>query len=270
MAGLIVVMMFGIGLRTDPRDFRRAAARPGWFAVHLLVNFALVPLVMVGAMALIEPTRPVMVAMVLCAAAPGGAIGALFAGMAKGDLASSVSAMVMLSAVAVFVSPPLIALWLGGEGDMAASGLIWPMMRALLVFQLSPMFVGMVIRAVRRPLADRMAGPAQMLSTVVLGLVVVGMLVAKGHVLSSIGWQGTLLSVILIVSALLLGAAGAPADRWRRGFAIVAASRNIALALMLSSMWFPDPLTDATILGFGLWAMIVPIGAARWWAKTYP
>lgn len=266
IAVLVVVMMAAIGLRTHAGEFAEVARRPAALLVMLLVNVVVVPaIVLVSTSALALP-REITVGLLICAAAPGGPTGPLFAARAHGQLATAVTAMVSLSLLSVVTAPTVLALSLGMSNVLdadAITALVVPMMRTLGGFQLLPLVAGMSLRRLRPALASRLAMPATRIANGLLLAVIVGLLVTKGRVLAEVGARALVLAALLVPACMALGLAIPGPTAQRRSFAMVTGVRNISLALLLGAAYFPAPLTDATILTFGLFCMLLPLAIAR-------
>lgn len=262
IAVLVVVMMVAIGLRTAPQDFHTVARRPLPLFATLSANLIVVPLVAFAVTRFVPLEDGVLVGLVLCAVSPGGPAGALFAGQARGHLASAVSALVALSVVAPFTAPLSLGILLGVSSDVDSSALILPMMATLIGLQLFPLLVGMAIRRRAPPLAERLSQPMNAVANALLVVVILGLLATKWQVLVSIGSAGLLVSVGLVFANLGIGALTSRAPDERRAFAMITGVRNLGLALLLSAMYFPAPETDAAILTFGLFTMLLPFGVA--------
>jgi BASS family bile acid:Na+ symporter len=266
IAVLVVVMMLAIGLRTHPSEFVEVGRRPGALLAVLFVNVVVVPALVLALTTALGLAPEITVGLLICAAAPGGPTGPLFAAGARGHLATAVIAMVSLSMLSVVTAPAVLAVTLGLGATLetdAILALVGPMMRTLGGYQLLPLLAGMALRRLRPRLADRLAMPASRVANVLLLAVIVGLLVTKGRVLAEVGVVAVALAAGLAPACMALGLAvpGAPAQR--RSFAMVTGVRNISLALLLGAAYFPAPLTDATILTFGLFCMLLPFAIAR-------
>jgi BASS family bile acid:Na+ symporter len=266
IAILVVVMMVAIGLRTQPGEFVEVGRRPGALLTMVIVNVVVVPAIVLGLTMAFALPAAMTTGLLICAAAPGGATGPLFAAQARGHLATAVTAMVMLSMLSVVTAPTALAVTLGASATMgsdAIAALVWPMMRTLGVFQLLPLVAGMVVRRLRPQLAERLAMPVTRVANVLLLVVIIGLLVMKGRVLGDVGVVAVVIAAALVPVCMALGfAIPGPTDQ-RRSFAMVTAVRNISLALLLGASYFPAALTDATILTAGLFCMLLPLGIAR-------
>lgn len=266
VAVLVVAMMFAIGLRTQPGEFVEAGRRPGALLGVAIVNVVVVPAMVLAATRVFALPTDVTVGLLICAAAPGGPTGPLFAAQAQGHLATAVIAMVALSIVSVVTAPLALALSLGASttiDDQAIAALVWPMIRTLVGFQLVPLVAGMAVRRLRAPLAERLAMPATRIANVLLLVVIVGLLVTKGRVLVEVGATAIVLAAVLVPVCMAAGFAIPGPLAQRRSFAMVTGVRNISLALLLGAAYFPAALTDATILTFGLFCMLLPLAIAR-------
>ncbi len=263
---LVVAMMVAIGLRTQPSEFVEVGRRPAVLLAVALVNIVVVPALVLAATSVLALPGEVTVGLLICAAAPGGPTGPLFAAQARGHLATAVTAMVGLSIASVVTAPLALALSLGASATIeqhAIAALVWPMMRTLVAFQLVPLVMGMAVRRVRPQLAGRLAMPATRIANVLLLAVIVGLLVTKGRVLLEVGAAALVLAALLVPACMALGSMIPGPSAQRRSFAMVTGVRNISLALLLGAAYFPAPLTDATILTSGLFCMLLPLATAR-------
>ncbi len=263
ISAMVFVMMCAIGLRTNREDFAVVWQRPVPYFLALVVNLVAVPLVTLLALSLSHLPEPAAVGILICAASPAGPAGALFALQAGGHVATAVTAMVTLALLSV-ISAPMTITWLLGRSVAVDVGhLVLPMMATLLFFQLAPLVVGMTLRRYRPILADRLSAPASKLANVLLLVVTLGLLVTKGHLLLVLGLAGSLVCAIIVTVSLGLGAIVSRRGDERRAYATITGVRNLSLALLIGTSYFPEPTTDAGILTFGLFAMILPYFAAR-------
>jgi bile acid:Na+ symporter, BASS family len=262
VAVLVVVMMLAIGLRTAPSELRAVARRPLPLLAMLAVNVVLVPLVALLVTTVAELPPGTAVGLLLCAASPGGPMGPLFADQAHGHRASAVTAMVVLATLAVLTVPSSLGLLLGVSAGIEVNRLVLPMIGTLFGFQLLPLAAGMAIRRWAPKAADKLARPANIAANLMLVGVILGLLATKWRVLVSIGALGLALCVLLVLANLALGASTSRDAAERRSYAIVTGVRNISLALLLSATFFQAPETDAAILTFGLFTMVLPWLAA--------
>jgi BASS family bile acid:Na+ symporter len=262
---LVVSSMLATGLRLRPSELSELRHRPKdiWWSV--LVNVVLLPgLAWLATSALGLPVE-VALGVLLCAAAPGGPTGALYSNTARADLAFAAGMTILLPAIGVVATPLILSLAV--ELPDGASVPVVPMVSTLIALQLAPLAAGMLVRRRNAKIADRMAPVATMVANVTLGLIVVLLSVLKGELLFGISGATYLALFGLIGGAMLLGYLGGREPSRARAGALVAGCRNISVSIMLASTFFVDPVVDATVLAFGLIAVIVPLGLASWWRR---
>lgn len=267
VALLVVMMMLAIGLRTSVAELYEVWRRPGALLLAFLANLVGMPLVAVALTRVVPLAPEVVVGLLICAVCPGGSTGPMFAGMAGGHLATAVSAMVSLSMVSVLTAPATLALLVEGAGEVDPWPLIGPMMGTLVSVQLVPLLVGMGLRRWGPRGVEAWSGPATRVANLLLLAVIVGLLVTKGASFGEVGAAGITVALALVLAFVGLGALSSPAGPTRWSLALIGGVRNVSLALLISGRWFPAPLIDATILVFGLFAMVVPFGVARLGAR---
>jgi BASS family bile acid:Na+ symporter len=259
---LIVTMMVSIGLELRPAEVVGVLRQRAAFAFALAVNLVVFPALALGVAWLLGLSPGLTAGVLLCAAAPGGPSGPVFARLAGGQLAFATSLMVSLGLIGLLTVPLTVTLALGSTVD--ASGLAWPMFLTLATYQILPLLLAMGVRRRAPELAERGVGPARVLSNLALLLVVVGMLIARGELLLSVGVELHLAPIGLLLIVLLPAVVGPVGSGVVRAGAIVTAVRNLSLALLLASRFFPDPETEVAILVCGFWMLVLPGVVGTW------
>jgi bile acid:Na+ symporter, BASS family len=260
---LVIITMGAIGLRTPANDFAVVWKRPIPLLIALLINLVVAPLIMLSVLPIMKFPPAAAIGFLICAASPGGPLGALFAMLAKAHVATAVTAMVMLSLLSVLTAPLTIAWGLGRSDSMDASRLIPAMMTTLIAMQMLPLLLGLLIRRFRQPWAERLAGPMAKIANGLLGLIVVGLLVTKGHMLLELGVAGIVYSIGSVLMGLGLGALVSRQSDEKRSYSSITGVRNTSLALLISSTYFPNSTTDAAILTFAFFSIVLPLMSAR-------
>lgn len=260
---LVIVAMCAAGLRTPPSDFAQVWKRPFPLLIALSINLVVAPLLMLTVLPAMKFPEAAAIGFLICAASPGGPVGPLYAMQAKGHVATAVTAMVMLSLLSVFTAPLTIAWGLGPSASVDVRRLVSSMMTTLIAMQLLPLVTGMAIRRFRVAWAERLAGPLTKTANGLLLLIVVGVLATKGRVVLDLGAAGIVYSVASVLMGLGLGALVSPRSEERRAYSSITGVRNTSLALLISSTYFPDATTDAAILTFALFSIVLPLASAR-------
>lgn len=260
---LVIVAMCAAGLRTPPSDFAQVWKRPLPMLVALSINLVVAPLLMLSVLPAMKFPEAAAVGFLICAASPGGPVGPLYAMQAKGHVATAVTAMVMLSLLNVFTAPLTIAWGLGPSVSMDTRRLVSSMMTTLIAMQLLPLVTGMAIRRFRVAWAERLAGPLTKIANGLLLLIVLGVLVTKGRVVLDLGVAGIVYSATAVLISLGLGALVSRRSDERRAYSLITGVRNTSLALLISSTYFANAATDAAIMTFALFSIVLPLVSAR-------
>ena len=103
----LVFIMFSLGLSLTLNDFKNVAQQPKVFAVGIVNQMILLPLVAFGLIQLFGFTSEMAVGLMILACSPGGVTSNILTKLAKGDTALSISYTAVVSIVTV-VSLPLI------------------------------------------------------------------------------------------------------------------------------------------------------------------
>ena len=103
----LVFIMFSLGLGLTINDFKNVALQPKVFAVGVLNQMVLLPLVAFGLITLFGITKEMAVGLMILACSPGGVTSNIITKMAKGDTALSISYTAVVS-VATVITLPLI------------------------------------------------------------------------------------------------------------------------------------------------------------------
>ena len=238
--------------------------RPRTLVVGLLLNHLAVPLLAFGIAQACQLNEAVTVGFILCASAPGGPLGAMFTQRAEGHLAFAASLIVVMTALNIVTTPLLMGWLIDSEiGDAGASH-IWPVMKTILLYLLSPLLLGMLLRY-HRPQAAAIA--LRWLKRATNGIFVVffvGMVATQWRVVgemgSDMGATPFLAMLVLATCCAVSGflVAGKQRDL-RIALALNTTMRNIALSLLLADIWFTDQQTIMTVMIYGLGMILVAL-----------
>ncbi len=168
------VVMAGLGLHLTPADFRRVLAMPRAVIVALAVQALLLPPVAFLLARAFNLPGELALGLVLLASSPGGVTANLFSHLTRGDVALNVTLTAINSVLALLTLPLWTALAL--SLFLSAEGNVPPPTRKVIevaVLVIGPVVLGMVLRAWRPALADRAEKPVRLLSSLLLGLLIV-------------------------------------------------------------------------------------------------
>lgn len=267
---LLGVVMLAVGLTLQPRDFARLARRPGQVGLLLGAQWLIMaPLAWLLGVALGLPAA-VTAGLVLVGAAPGGTASNVITGLARGDVALSVS----VTAVSTILAPVLMPAWvLLLLGEQITVGLV-ELFGSIAAIVLLPVVAGIVLRRVLERCAPSLAataiaaGPA---FAAIVVAVIVGVVVALNlDVLEEAAWP-TFSAVALhnalgLAAGLLVGYMAGMGAAQRRAGAFEVGMQNSGLAVALALAFFSPEAALAGAL-FSVWHNITGAALATWFQR---
>jgi bile acid:Na+ symporter, BASS family len=251
----LITAMLSVGLQITPGDLRSLLRSKGLLVRSLLANFVAVPIVGIVLTKTLPFKPEAATALLLLACTPGG-IGALqFTTRIKGASLYAGSSAFILTFIAVFLSPALLALVL--PGDIAV---VIPYGRALLfvlVFLLLPLVAGTLVRRRGERLAEKLSKPCAIMSLVLFIVVLALIMNLRKEAMNAVGKEALLYMLIFIIISMAVGwFMGGPAKETRPLLATVTGMRHVALSLLIALNTFPDPAVRSPLLAFS--ALMVP------------
>ena len=252
----LVSMMFALGLELgggpkESTEGKRAKRR--MLVRGLFLNLVVLPLVAFGITRALDASRDVSVALVLLAAVPGGRYAPHLVKLGGGDTALAIELALFLSKITCFTAVPT-AKWMLTLHTLEIHEL--PFLLQLVLLQLVPFYLGKWLRRAHRPAADRMLRPAHTIAvaTAVAAFAFVLIKVDRGvlHLFDGRSWLAV--TAVGIMSPLVGWLFGGRDEGGRRAFAITANARELALALVMTSLAFPGQGVHTAL--FGVWSML--------------
>jgi bile acid:Na+ symporter, BASS family len=251
----LITAMLSVGLQTTAGDVRSLLRSKGFLLRALLANFVAVPIVGV-LLASTLPLKPeAAAALLLLACCPGGISALQFTTKIKGASLFAGSSALLLSFVAVFLSPALLTLVLPGHISVEI-----PYGRALLfilVYLLLPLVAGTLMRSRAERLAEKLSKLCAITSAILFMFVIVLLMGLRKEAMNAVGKEALLYMLLFIVISMAVGwFMGGPAKETRPVLATVTAMRHVAMCLLIALNTFPDQAVQAPLLAFS--ALMVP------------
>lgn len=208
------------------------------------------PLVTFGIARALHAPRDITVALVLLAACPGARYAPHLVRFGGGDTALAAELALWLAKLTCFTAVPAVEWMLMLRGLHIDEV---PILVQLFALQLVPLFFGKWLRRAHRSLGDRCAGPANRIARVV-ALATFGVVLLRADrgilaLLDSRGWLAV--AAIGVAGPVIAWWGGGRREAERRTFAIGANAREVALALVLAGVTFPEHAVETAI--FGIW-----------------
>jgi BASS family bile acid:Na+ symporter len=176
----LAVIMLGLGLSLRPADFRRVIVYPRAVAIGLACQMLILPAVCLGIAHAFALPPELAVGLMLLAASPGGAVANLFSHLARGDVALNITLTATNSLLSLITLPIVVGFSL--EHFLGASHAV-PLQPdkviTVVAVVLTPVALGMVVRARRPGLAERLDRPVRILSALFLLGVIASAVIAE-------------------------------------------------------------------------------------------
>ena len=268
---LLGVIMFGMGLTLEARDFRIVFSRPKDVIIGCLAQFTVMPLLAWTLAKVFALDEALTVGVVLVGCCPGGTASNVITYLAKGDLALSVGMTGVSTLLAPVLTPLLVLLLAGQTVDVDVVGMLLSNLWVVIL----PIAAGLEVKRFwpRQTAAATAYLPA--LSTLAICAIVLIVIAANASKLMSSGLIIILVVMLHNIGGLAVGYAlgtllGMPAAK-RKAVSIEVGMQNSGLASSLATLHFAAyPL--ATIPGaiFSVWHNISGAIVARIYSCSYP
>lgn len=202
----LAIIMFSLGLGLTVDDFRRVVTRPKAFAVGASTQLVLIPLVAYVLTILFRLPPELAVGMMILALCPGGVTANLLTKLAGGEVALSISLTGIISLVAVFTVPVLVAFFAGHFMGLDAPAIdVTVLGVSMFLITLVPVLIGLAIRSFAESTALRLDAIVSRVAVVLFVVVVVGALAANWSLFLA---NLTVLAPALVILNVVLLAAG--------------------------------------------------------------
>ena len=251
---LLGVVMFGMGLTLNLRDFKIVFSRPKDVVIGCLAQFTVMPLLAWTLARLLQLDEALALGVVLVGCCPGGTASNVITYLARGDLALSVGMTGVSTLLAPFLTP-LLTWALAGKSihvDVAS------MFLSILCVVILPIVVGLLVKWLWPKFTEQATDYLPAFSSVVIAVIVAIVIAANADKLLA----GGLLIVVAVMLhnicglslGYLIGRLLRLSEPKKRAISIEVGMQNSGLASSLATIHFAAyPL--ATIPGaiFSVW-----------------
>ncbi len=207
LAVSLIIIMFGMGLSLTLQDFQLIFKKPKPIIVGLINQLLFLPLIGLGLTTIFSVSNEIAVGIMILAACPGGPTSNLITHLAKGDTALSVSLTAISSIISIITIPFVVNFGLEfhlSEGQVIQLDVIKTIAQ-IFVIVLIPVSIGMFINAKSPGFAAKMDKPVRVASSIVLGLVIVGIILKEKAHMTSYFEQAGVISLCLNVASMSVG-----------------------------------------------------------------
>ncbi|MCM1310954.1 MAG: bile acid:sodium symporter family protein [Bacteroides sp.] len=252
---ILSLLMFDLGLTLGVDDFAMVARRPRAVLAGLTGQILLLPAVVFILCKAFGISGPMFFGLMLIACCPGGSSSNVFSGIAKGDVALSVSLTALSSIITLFTLP----LFLGSMFKLPVGNLVMQN----LVLVLVPVLIGMLVRHYREAAAERVHNVLKKLAFPLLMLLAGLFFIGNRKVIvanfAMLGGVITLMILLAMSGGWFLGWLARLNGRERRTLVIEVGMQNAAQAIALSTspLVFNDPTMAVPAIVYALMMNVV-------------
>jgi BASS family bile acid:Na+ symporter len=269
IAPLLGVVMLGMGMTLEVRDFARVLERPGLVALGVAMQYAIMPSVGWAISVALGLPAQLAAGIVLVGSCPGGTASNVVCYLARGDVALSITLTTVSTLLAIGATPTLTWIYVGERIEVPVLGMVASVLKIVIL----PVLVGVVVNTVwGRRLAPLKRG-LPLLSVIAI-VVIIAIVVGLNR--DGIGQLLGLASAAVMTHNLLGLALGYGVARalgrsrsQSRTLAIEVGMQNSGLGVALATAH----LTPAAALPgafFSVWHNLSGACLAGWWSRRPP
>lgn len=247
---LLVTAMVGMGASLSVQEFGEVCRAPQGVLSVLIAQVVVTPLVAIGLAYLLRLPALDAFGLLLIAAMPGGLFSNLLTYFGRGNVALSITATAVSTLLCLLSTSIVLRLYAGTYLPADFAMPVGSILFEIACFLLLPLLIGMTIRRFWPVYAPYVSRNLVRLSTILLGLYVVGALSSGQIEVASHGWRTPVALLLFAALAMWSGVGVAalfrlsPDDRFT--VAIEVQVRNGSLALVLKDT-LPDSIGQGVL-----------------------
>ena len=265
---LLGVVMFGMGLTLNLKDFKLVFSRPKDVIVGCLAQFTIMPLLAWGLSRVFQLDEALALGVVLVGCCPGGTASNVITYLAKGDLALSVGMTGVSTLLAPLLTPLLTWALAGKSVDVDVAG----MLLSILWVVILPIVVGLIVKGLWPKFTEKAVDYLPAISSIAIAFIVAIVIGANANKLLAGGLVIVIVVILHNICGLglgyMIGRLLGLAEPKKRAISIEVGMQNSGLASSLATLHFAAyPM--ATIPGaiFSVWHNISGAIVARLYTR---
>lgn len=246
------LIMFGMGLTLEVRDFAEIAKRPMQVIVGIMAQFAIMPLLALLLTQVFDLDPMVAVGVILVGCCPGGTSSNVITFLARGDVALSVTVTSFSTVLAPILTPLLLEIYAGTLIDVQVMDMMWSIAKIVLL----PISLGVIIH---RLLGDNIKPVFDLLPMVSVGGIVLIIAIVVALSQAKIAESGVLIFAVVVLHNMLGYACGFALGRacgfglaQQRAIMVEVGMQNSGLGAALASAYF-GPFAALPSALFSVW-----------------
>lgn len=251
---LLMLVMFGMGLTLNPKDFLMVLKRPREILIGTIAQFTIMPSLAFILGNLFGLDTALLAGVVLVGTCPGGTASNVMTYLAKGDVALSVGMTSVNTLLAPILTPLITYLFLRTSVDIDMLSMFFSIIRVVIV----PIGLGLLITKLWKNLTQKAASYLPFVSVVAITLIIASVV---SHNAERILQTGFVIFAVVILHNLLGYLAGFCTasllhmnTSQKKAMSMEIGMQNSGLATSLAMTSFPS-LAIATVPGaiFSVW-----------------
>ena len=254
----VVTSMFSVGLALSLSQIRESLRSARLIFSALFANFFLVPMFAYFIAKVMALDKPLAIGLLLLGTGAGAPLLPKLVEFARGNLAFSTGLMVLLMGITTVYMPIVVPILLP-----AAHVSSWKLAKPLLTATLTPMTLGLLVRARKESFARRLEPYVRRASTVALILAIIVVLAANYRAVSTVGWHGILAGGLLLLVSFSCGLVlGGRTAGTRSVLMFGTAQRSISAAFLVAAETFSDSAVLVMLIVVALMDVCIQIPIA--------
>ena len=267
---LLGVVMFGMGLTLNLRDFRIVFSRPKDVIIGCLAQFTIMPLLAWGLARAFALDEALALGVVLVGCCPGGTASNVITYLAKGDLALSVG----MTGVSTLLAPLLTPLLTWALAGKSINVDVVSMFLSILWVVIVPIIVGLMVKWLWPKFTERATDYLPAFSSLAIALIVAIVIAANASKLLAGGMIIVVVVMLHNVCGLslgyLIGRLLSLSEPKKRAISIEVGMQNSGLASSLATLHFAAyPLASIPGAIFSVWHNISGAVVAYLYRKSH-
>ena len=251
---LLMVIMFGMGLTLELKDFALVFTKPKYILLGCLAQFIIMPALAYGLSLAFALDAALMAGVILVGTCPGGTASNVITYLSRGDVALSVGMTSVNTLLAPFLTPAITYMLLQKTVNVN----VWAMFISIVQVVIVPIVLGFVINKlfskITRALVDVLPAVSVTAICMILACVVshnAARILATGMLVFGVVFMHNMLGYLC---GFLLGKILGLDPAKTKALSIEVGMQNSGLATSLAGSAFPE-LTMATVPGaiFSVW-----------------
>ena len=198
---LLGVIMFGMGLTLNLKDFKIVFSRPKDVIIGCLAQFTIMPLLAWGLASAFRLDEALALGVVLVGCCPGGTASNVITYLAKGDLALSVGMTGVSTLLAPLLTPLLTWALAGKSVDVDVAG----MLLSILWVVILPIIVGLFFNGLWPKFTEKAVDYLPAISSLAIAMIVAIVIGANAHKLMAGGLVIVIVVMLHNICGLSLG-----------------------------------------------------------------